>query len=400
MPKITRLPDGTYETRISVIDPRTGKRHQPRVRARSKRELDKAIARERATILAGEYRPPDQTTLRELLETWLAAYKPRTESTWRQRADAVRKISQDKIADIRLSALETRDIQDYIDRLGAEYTAVSIHERVSPIRAALRRAHRVKTIPENPWNGVELPERVDRPETIWTPAQVRTFLNAAKDDHFYALFVLAASLGMRVGELIGLRWADIDFDDRSLTVSRSVTRNRDGTRSVGERPKSKSGKRRLLLPIQCVEALTAHKLETDKRRQSLGELWSDDDAVFDQGDGSFYTHTTLAWRRFRVISSRVDVPEIRLHDLRHSAATAMIRANVPIPTVSRILGHANPAITMRIYAHVLAAMEEEAVATIEGIIGDIEQPSVPKVGHHHDNIRVLPVQKRKTASDV
>lgn len=369
MPRITKLPDGTYETRISVIDPRTGKRHQPRVRARSKRELEKAIAEARVTIQRGEYIEPDRTSLGDWLDVWLVGYQPRAGSTWQARADAIEIIKQDRIATLRLSSVQPVDVQAFVNRMSAEMSPATVRGRFAPLQMALTNALELRVIRDSPLLGVRLPAVTSSSRETWGAEQVRRFIAGTTTHPLGSALVISVMLGVRIGELTALRWPDVDLERATLSISRTLARRRGGGMEVAETPKSAHGRRKLLLPHQCVDALQRRQREQSADRMALGTLWSDDDAVYGKHDGSYRYSNSALQRAFYAVSEHCDLPRIRPHDMRHTAATNMIWAGVPIPTVSRILGHSSPAITMRVYAHVIAQMEAEAVQTIEAFYG-------------------------------
>lgn len=386
MPKITRLPDGTYETRISVIDPRTGKRHQPRVRARSKRELERQIAEQRVTIQRGEYIEPDRTPIRDWVDEWLTSYHPPSDASYRIRSDAVRFLKDDPIADLLLGRVQPIDVQKFVNRLSSRYAPSTVRSHYAPLKMALQAAYDLRVIAESPLRGVKIPPRTFDPRDTWDAEQVQAFIAAAARDAYGSAFVLSVVLGLRIGELVGFRRSDLEWQGGHLvgcTVSRTLSHQRDSGMSVADMPKSSSSRRRLLFPRQCVDAVTHRLACIEPLRRDLGDLWDDDDALWGRDDGSHWqSNSTLRFNYYRIVDD-LGLPRIRPHDLRHTAATNMIWAGVPIPTVSRILGHSSPEVTMRIYAHVIAVMEDQAVRTIEDFYTPKKRASVPEK-HQHD----------------
>lgn len=391
MPKITRLPDGTYETRISVIDPRTGKRHQPRVRARSKRDLERQIAEARVTIQRGEYIEPDRTPIRQWLDTWLEGYHPRSDASYRNRSDAVRFLKDDPIADLLLGRIQPIDVQRFVNRLSAKYAPSTVRAHYAPLKMALQSAYDLQIIPELPLRGVKIPPRTFDPRDTWDAEQVRTFIATAGKHALGSAFVLSVVLGLRIGELVGLRPTDLEWQDGRLvgcTVSRTLSHNRDSGMSVADMPKTSSSRRRLLFPRQCIDAVNHRLGHIEPLQRRLGELWDDDNALWGRDDGSHWqSNSTLRYAYYRIVAD-LGLPRIRPHDLRHTAATNMIWAGVPIPTVSKILGHSSPEVTMRVYAHVIAIMEDQAVRTIEDFYTPKIETSVPEKHHHESELLI------------
>lgn len=367
MPKITRLPDGTYETRISVIDPRTGKRHQPRVRARSKRELEREIAEARVTIQRGELMATDQTLFRDWCAEWLKTYHPPASSSVRNRRICLKRIQDHEIADIRLGRLTTHDIQLFMNDLQSEKLSANYIRQIREVLSMVLdyTVDVAKVIPASPMRGVTATGIPPATMHVWDKPEVQKFLVACEKRRFTAAWTLAVVLALRIGEIVALRWPEVNLKTGRITICRTISRDENGHRYIKDGVKSPTGRRTLILPPQCLSALIAHKADSDMRRKALGDLWSDDDAVFDDNTGAYLTSDAPLRREYeRICASVKDLPRIRPHDLRHTAATAMLRAGIPIQTVSQILGHANAHITLKVYAWVLDAMAEEAAVTI------------------------------------
>lgn len=363
MPKIDRLPDGTYQARISVVDPTTGKRHQPRVRARSQRALQDAIAEERARIRRGEHHEPDTTPLGDWLDTWYATYRA-SPSSRAARLGAVRRIQRDEIARVPLGRLRRVHVQTFVDRLATTLAPRTVRDTATTLGMALDRAVRLDIIPTSPAEHLDLPRVPRRAMAVWSDEEVRRVLDAAGETEDAAFWVLAVMLGLRIGELIGLRWSDIDLAAGRLTVARTMTHDEQRRQYIGETTKTPASRRTITLPLPCQAALVTHRRRSAEARLALGDLWEPEDAVFHSGTGGHWKSDRRYRRLLRALCAAADVPVIRVHDLRHTSATHMLRAGIPIPTVAHILGHASASITLSTYAHVLQAMEAEAATVI------------------------------------
>ena len=208
-------------------------------------------------------------------------------------------------------------------------------------------------------------ERAKRPRggprglrEVWTAEELRTFLNAASHHRLSAFFRVAAYTGARRGELSNLRWADIDWDAPALRIKGSVGIIA-GQRVEGT---TKSGRERLVsLDAGTVEVLRAFRRKQVENQLALGDAWTETGHVFTSGDGvpiNPDSMTALMAKTIRAHNAALppDVPVLpvaRLHDLRHVHATHLLLAGVPVHVVADRLGHADPAITLRVYAHVL-----------------------------------------------
>lgn len=366
---------GSYTTRVSVADPATGARVQRRLTARTKRELDVLVTQIRAKSQRGETITPNQTPLIEWMDDWYAGYKASPATRHQARRAIDRHIAPHAIARRSIGTLQPLHIQGWVNDVsaGSETRAglmpSTLRRVYAVLRMALGRAHALRVIPLNPTDGVRLPVSRKHQAVILTREQARTLIQDADDpDDLHAAWVLAVTIGVRGGELMGLRWSDLDLDQREITIARTMTLDEDGRRTLGNAPKTAASARVIPLPQAAVDALHAHRVSWDARRAIAGDLWHPDGAVFDQGLGEHWGHAMGVWRAFERTKQRLGLPAaLRLHDLRHTAATHMIWSGMPIPSVSRVLGHANSEVTMRVYAGVIDAMMAESVRIIEGM---------------------------------
>jgi integrase len=210
-------------------------------------------------------------------------------------------------------------------------------------------------------------ERAAQPPSavmVWTPQQLGAFLDAAADDRLYALFHLIAYRGLRRGEACGLRWVDIDLDAGTLTVAKQIVQL--GWAPIEDDPKSDAGGRTVALDAATVAVLRAHRKRQLEDRMQWGSAWVDSGRVFTREDGS-ELHPASITDRFHQISDAAGLPPIRLHDLRHGAASLMLAAGVDMKIVSETLGHSSLGITSDTYTSVfpqVAAAAAEATAAM------------------------------------
>ena len=197
--------------------------------------------------------------------------------------------------------------------------------------------------------------------SCWTPGQLRRFLTAIAADRLAAAYHLAAMTGMRRGEVLGLHWADIDLPAATLTVQHSLVPLPDGTQ-VLMTPKSNQA-RTVHLDHDTLAQLEAHRARQVQEQEAWGPSYKVNDLAFRREDGSPVLAGSFS-KHFSKMVREAGLPPIRLHDLRHTHASIALHAGVPIKVVSDRLGHADPAFTLRLYAHVLPSMQAEAVALI------------------------------------
>lgn len=199
----------------------------------------------------------------------------------------------------------------------------------------------------------------------WTPDELRSFLEHVSNDPNYAAWVLAANTGMRRGEVLGLRWQDIDFDRRRLSIRQTII-SIDYRVEISE-PKTARGRRSVALDSGTVTALRAHRAGQNQLKLMLGEAWQDNDLVFCRDDGS-PIHPDRFTQMFDKHVKDSGLPRIRLHDLRHTHATLALAAGIHPKVVSERLGHSTVAFTMDVYSHAVPSMEAEAAETIANLV--------------------------------
>ncbi|MFY1597059.1 site-specific integrase [Micromonospora sp. WMMD737] len=233
---------------------------------------------------------------------------------------------------------------------------------------------------DNPARRVELPAR-DRPQAlvwtearvsewratgerpvvaVWTPAQLASFLDYVRGDSLYALWWLVALRGLRRGEAAGLRWVDIDLHDGQLSVVRQ--RTTAGYDVHEGPPKTAASRRTVALDTHTVQVLRQHRArqrERRGRRVGAGKVCHDSGYVFISPDG-LPLHPGYLTQRFRLLVDRAGLPPIRLHDLRHGAATLAHAAGADMKTIQDQLGHANIRLTADIYTQVLPTTQRNA----------------------------------------
>jgi integrase len=200
-----------------------------------------------------------------------------------------------------------------------------------------------------------------------SPEEARHLLDAACGDRLEALYVLAVSTGMREGELLGLKWADVDLEAGALRVRRTLTRS-GGKVSLGE-PKTKKSRRTVRLTPRAVEALKRHRVRQAGERLKAGSLHEDQGLVFAGEGGGLVNPSNLRQRSFLPLLKWAGLPGITFHDLRHTCASLLFQKNVHPKFVQELLGHASIVITLDTYSHMLPGMGGEAADAMGEALG-------------------------------
>jgi len=200
-----------------------------------------------------------------------------------------------------------------------------------------------------------------------TEAQVHQFLDVVVGDRFEALYILALSTGMREGELLGLRWEDLNLERSSLQLQ--VSLQLSGSTYILAEPKTIHSRRRIGLSRHAVEALRHHRARQNKERLMMGAAWDSSlDLVFPNAIGQLQVPYAVVQTQFHRHLKKAGLPRIRFHDLRHTAATLLLQREVNAKVVSEMLGHSNISITLGMYAHVTPHMQETAITAMDLIM--------------------------------
>ena len=288
-------------------DPVTGKRRRKRITARTKREVETQVAELIHKAETG-FTAAGKLTVREFFDRWLESAAPTLRpATARRYHDVARLHIVGVIGNYRLAKLTPGDVQRlYADRLAAGLSPTSVHHIHAILHRALDQAVRWGLLLRNVTDAVDPPRRSSPEMQTWDTRQVAAVLTAAVSDDLEALWRLALLTGMRRGELLGLRWADVDLDAGALSVRRTLSRGLTSRLEVGE-PKTGAGRRRVSLPASVVESLRRHRVRQLEQRLAAGPAYVDADLVFATESGGVIHPNTLS-RRFVQLISRAGVP--------------------------------------------------------------------------------------------
>lgn len=358
----------SWYAKFAYTDAATGKRVHRRLSAPTRKECEARLREAVRSAEGGTAASDDRTTLGTYLDDWLKT-KERTvrPATHRRYADSVRLHIKPVIGGLRLSKLGPRDLDGlYANRLAAGLGNTSVHHLHVIIHGALAQAMRRGLVQRNVSEMVDALRR-NKPETaVWDAGQTAAFLEAGDSGDLAALWRLALLTGMRRGEMLGLRWDDVDLERGTLAVRRTLSRGNGGTWELGE-PKTAMGKRSIALPPSCVSALRKHRAAQNAERLRIGPLWQDHGFVFVNHTGG-PLHVNSLDTRYRGLIKASGVPVIRFHDLRHTCATLLLAAGVHPKVVQERLGHANIRMTLDRYSHVIPGMQRHAADALDAAI--------------------------------
>jgi integrase len=312
--------------------------------------------------------PDARKTVGQYAAEWLESRRRRIrESTWIRYEQHIRLQIVPVIGRVHLIKLNRDNLQHLYARCLADGLAPSSVAQVHTLmHHILKDAMRSDLIQRNVAELANPPRVEKREMQIYTTEQVETLLDAAEGHWLAPMIALTVATGLRAGEVIALRWRDVDLPCGVLHVKRTRTRTAKGYVD-GRSTKTGSGVRDIRLVPFAVDALKSHRARQAAERLRLGELWVDEDRVFPSSMGKALDASNFH-RQWGKLLARASLPEIHFHDLRHSAASWLLSQGVPVVDVSKLLGHANPAITMRFYAHALPDSQDRVAAAMETLL--------------------------------
>jgi integrase len=374
---ITKRGKNSWRIKIELSrDPETGERRYHLETVRGRHEDAKArLVEVHDEINKGKHIAPSALTVAEYVNSWLAApvgISPKTLERYKQLA-AQQIIPH--LGQIPLQKLDTDDLQNWHGKLlasggkgGRPLSAQTVGHAHRVLQRALNRAIAGKKLFRNVAGLKESrPPKVEQPQIeILSPQQIEDCLAKLAGHEFYPIVVAALGTGLRRGELLALQWGNVDLDGASLRVERSLEETKEGLRF--KPPKSKAGRRTVSLPPSVVEVLRDHRrLQLERRvRLAMGRI-TDDALVFSEPDGSKMSPDKLSRDWCRLVAAR-KLPKISFHALRHSHVSALIAAGLDVYSVSRRIGHSDPAVTLRTYTHMFSKKDSAAAQAIEAAL--------------------------------
>ncbi|OPY55788.1 MAG: putative prophage phiRv2 integrase [Pelotomaculum sp. PtaU1.Bin035] len=338
----------------------------------TKADAQKLLAKLLTELDNGTYIEPDKITLGDYLRDWMKTYveanlSPTTVDSYRINVEKhiipyigrvpLQELKPMQLQKLYRSLLESgrADGKGGLSARSVRYVHRNIHE-------ALDHAVRMQLVTRNVAELVTLPKARPYKAKVYGEQELIYLMRAAQGTDMELPISLAVALGLRRGELLGLRWGDVDFDQKCITVNNNLVQTRKG--SISKDPKSESSNRTIDLPESLIILLKKHKKIQAEYRLLLGRAYNNGGHVCCKPDGSPYCPGYYS-KKFKRFLKEKGFSHIRLHDLRHANATLMLKYGVPAKVASTRLGHSSIAITLDLYSHVLSDMQKEVAEKID-----------------------------------
>lgn len=334
----------------------------------TKRDATRAFNEHKVKMDKGTQIMPSEYTFAQWLDYW---YKdiilPQIEETTAYGyRGMIENYLKPQLGEIRLQKLTARDIQQY-------YTWLMDEKKLSPntvikhhnlLTNTLNAAERQEYITKNPMRAVSPPKKRQREAKFYTPEQLGILLDKAVGTRLELPVFICAYLGLRRGELCGLRWSDVDLEHKTITIEN--TRTQAGKKEIEKGTKTASSTRTLYLPDTLCDMLKAAREHQQACRAEYKNAYDDNDYVVVMEDGRPFRPNYLS-ELFGKFLADNDLPKIVLHELRHTFASLSNQAGIPAYNIGKALGHSTPATTQKIYTHLLDQTHTQAVEGVAAI---------------------------------
>src|SRR5829696_2898365 len=361
---ITRRKDGLYMGRYSVQTATGSKRNT--IYGKTRQEVSETLDQALADRNSGLIFDAENLTVGEYLDRWLrdSVQGSVRASTYKSYGHQVRRYLKPSLGQMKLRKLSPMHLQGlYREMQDRGLSARTVQYAHAVLHRALEQATRWGMVGRNVAEDVDLPQVRCEEMRPLNRDQTRALLKAAEGHRLEALYIVAVHTGMRPGEILALKWDDVDLDFGTLQLNRALS---DGEFTA---PKTARSRRRIKLTTGSVKALRAHRRRQLEERMQRAGLWQDYGLVFPSTVGTPLSHRNLV-RSFKSLLKRAGLPSsTRLYDLRHTCATLLLNSNVHPKYVQELLGHASIAQTLDTYSHVLEGMDGGIGDAMDAAVG-------------------------------
>ncbi len=366
---IYRRKDGRWAGAITIGFSPDGKQKRKYFYGKTKKEVQEKLTKAKYLQQTGRLslNSIENVTLTKWLEHWLENYKknsvkPKTYVSYKQ---VIENYLIPGLGKSKLRELSTNRIQKTINDLAGRVSPRTVEYTISILRQALNQAIVEGYMHSNPAQNIALPRKKERKVRSFTETETEKIFSIIEDPLHYIIYFSYLSTGVRRGELLALRWEDINLTDRTFSINRGITKDLDD-KWVIDTPKNEESIRIFTIPDRLVVELKKHQLEQKKQILKVGKLYNNQGLAFAKDDGSFYTPEYIT-RRFRRYCHKIGI-DGTLHELRHTFATFALQSGMDITTVSKMLGHKDVTTTLNIYSHVLPHSTERVAKTINELL--------------------------------
>jgi integrase len=347
---------------ISLGSDGKGKRRRRTVFGKTKAEVQAKLRKLQTRVDSGQKVDASALTVMQFFDSWLEGIKPTVAAyTYREYKAHVERYLKPKVGSGELTGLTALDVLRLYAELEKDGVSPAMRKKAGiTLGVALQSAANLVLIPVNPARGVKKAKVEKRKMMCLDSEQTRSFLEHARSDRLYALYVLALDSGAREGELFALIWSDLDFEASAVSIQRSLEELADKLRV--KECKTPQSRRRIIL-----SAFTKAALQEHRKAMLAAGLYRADGTIFCDTEGGWLRKSNVRRRSFDLIVKAANVPAIRPYDLRHTWAKLLLLAGINPKVVSERLGHGSIRQTLDTYSHVLPSMQQHVADKLDAM---------------------------------
>jgi Site-specific recombinase XerD len=358
-----------WEFVFDYYDKKLKKRRQVRRRGfNTRREANEKMIKLQTEVQMSQYVGTKHTTLNEFTEYWFENIRKMEvdPTTYYNNQLYFKNHIKESLGRLKLQKIDLRDCQQFVKELVDKGFARNTIDRIcTMLKKIFDVAIEYEIINVNYMRKVTLPKRMKKNLNIWTLDQAIHFLKSTKDKRYHCVYALALLAGLRQGEILGLRWCDIDWDSKKIFIRQTLTFS---GKILKDGAKTNAGNRPVTIPNQLMDILKLQRERYEELKGKLGDEFIDIDIViFNLANGKTVFPGNLLKAYKRDVKSS-GLPHIRFHDMRHSHATLLLYKGINVKVISERLGHTKVGVTLDTYSHVLPSMQQEVADTLEEII--------------------------------
>ena len=349
----------TYSYIVRITDPKTGKKKQKWISGfATKAEAVSARDKARNEARTGIFVSPTKITVQDHFEAWWQIksqkVKPTTADNYRQ---ILERYILPNLGSIALKDLSPVLIERMLLDLNKDHSESTVRLVSIVLAQGLDRAIKDNLLAINPAKGIERPKGKKKSVTPYTSSELKELLRALENHRLFAYFRLLAYSGARRGEVLALRWSDLDFDKRTLSISKNRTRI---GKTVIEQDSTKGGdgKRFIQIDSETLRIIKKHRTDQIGERMKAGSAWKEQNYIFTQATGDPLDPST-PYQLFKKVAKKIGLRSESLHSIRHLHATELLNSGVSVHLVKDRLGHSDISTTLRIYAHIRPEQKQE-----------------------------------------
>lgn len=372
--------DGRWVAQIQIGYTPEGKPLRKTIYGKTRKEVAEKLTVAQKQLQDGTMTKTNKVTLGQWLDKWIDLYQEHITPNFKfRRTELIRLHIKPALGSNLLMKLKPSDILGFYKNLSTAgrkdgkggLSSGSILHIHNILRPALQRAVEDNLISANIMLSVPRPKIVKTRESrALTNQEAKEYLQVLSGSRLYAAYVLELTTGLRRGEVLGLQWKDLDWENRVISIKRQVSRIQqpDGGSSLEYAPlKTKTSTRQIKLPEATIIALKEHKKQQAQEKLLAGQAYADEDLVFCTPIGG-KLDTRCLYRLHKKALETAKIEHIAFHDLRHTVTTWLVEAQAPLPAVQALLGHSNPNTLLNVYAHKTETMSEATANTLGSLI--------------------------------